>query len=244
MVAISAGDSRSYNDLLPIAAAQRAFKERGGEVAVDKLLSIIAEAGAESTVGVRLLHKHNDLDPSEIMYETGTVDEKGFALVTSAVSRGDVRSGPVCNSWCLTGSEFTAVEFSEAHIIAPESDVTRHENLFHRLADAIVDLKVAAILGPCLNYSSYVEGFAPSPDAAFLEKTDFKNRANVVRYVLRSDAEFSNSAKTKWRAKRITDQIGRATWMTACNCFCSVFPDGSGHQGTTTHTYEPDRKDR
>ena len=234
MLQTGAEQAASYNALLPIADAQRAFQKRGGNLAVDTLLSIVADAGAEAVVGIRLLHKHNDISAGEIMLERNEVDDEGFALITSAVPC-DVRPA-VCNSWQITERGLVPIEFSQPGIVVAQFDMREHEDLFCRLSDAIIALGVEDILGPSLNYGAYVEAFAPSSGAAFLEKTDFENRANVVRYVNRSDAEFTNSAKTKWHAKRIVDSTGKATWMTACNCFCSVFPEG-GHQGTTTHSY-------
>jgi hypothetical protein len=232
-----AEQSATYNTLLAIANAHRALNERGGEEVVGRLLSIVADAGLESTIGIRLLHKHNDISENEMMLETSAVDEEGFALTTGVVQRDEL-PGVVCNSWQFTNGKYIPVEFSNVNIVRSEFEMSDYDDVFDKLANAIVETNVSDILGPCLNYSDYVAQHAPSEKAAFLEKTDYENRANVVRYVLRSDPEFNNSAKTKWHAKKITDSSGKTIWMTACSCACSVAPEG-GHLGTKTHRYNP-----
>jgi hypothetical protein len=111
MFQLSAERSASYDALLTIREAQRAFRERDGDTAVDALLSIVSAAGAESVVGVRLLQKHKDISACEIMLEVDAVDDEGFALVTSAVAYDGVQP-VVNNSWRMTQRDFTPVEFS------------------------------------------------------------------------------------------------------------------------------------
>lgn len=227
--------SNVYNALHPIAVAQRELEIRGGEELVGSLLSIIAEGKLADVFGVRLLHKHNDVSANEIMLESAVQDAEGFALVTEAVNAKKARQF-LPNSWRRAVDGYVPIEFSESRVVHSGATIEDHRVVLDALGEKIVELGVSDILGPSLNYSEYVGGFAPSGDAAFLEKTDTANRANVVRFVLRSDEEFANSAKTKWHAKRMIDSSGKVVWMTACNCFCSVAPEG-GHMGTTTHTY-------
>lgn len=225
-----------YNALLGIAEAHRTLEEIGGDEVVGELLSVIYEAGLGDEVGIRLLHKHNDITSSEIMFEVGGVDEEGFALITSA-SPVHEASEYVCNSWRLENDRFVAVEFSTKALLK-KVDASRLKLLFETLSRVILEKKVENLLGPSINYSEDVLSHAPTENYAFLEKTDFEDRANVVRFVDRNDEAFENSAKTKWYARKTIDAAGRPTWTTACNCFCSVFPSG-GHQGTTTHRYTP-----
>jgi hypothetical protein len=234
MTQIQVSNAKVYNKLMEVVAANRAFQERGGEDAVGRYLSIIAEGGLQDHLGIRLLHKHNDLADDEIMLETDVIDGEGFALVTAATPTS--RPMPqVCNSWQATPHGYAPIEFSRAELVDPSFCNHKSRRVLATLADALNADGMADLLGPCVMYSRYVAQYAPLSDAAFLEKTDTTNRANVVRYVVRDDISFQNSAKTKWHAKMTTDAAGRTVWMTACNCFCSVLPEG-GHQGTTTHS--------
>jgi hypothetical protein len=232
---------KSYNSLLDVADAHRKLESLGGDDALAPLLSVIFEAGLEAFIGIRLLHKHNDISADEIMHERMVVDDEGFSLVTAAMPRADVVD-VACNSWQLSDTGYIPVEYSDSNLLCAGFDVKKYASVLGDLARLIRSGGVADILGPCLNYSEAVGLHAPSADSAFLEKTDAVVRSNVVRYVLRDDVAFTNSAKTKWQAQRVVDASGKVTWMTACNCFCSVLPSG-GHQGTTTHRYTKDKEE-
>ncbi|MBC8647930.1 hypothetical protein GYM54_20615 [Pseudomonas sp. MTM4] len=238
MDAITYAHARSYNALNPISEATRILADLGEEETVGKLLSVIQRYRLQGELGIRLLHKHNDILDDEIMYESALFDTDGFALETKAIPKSECQA-LVANSWQLTGHVFMPVEFSDpALLVCPSFDIARHPDVLRELAQVLHETGAEYLLGPCLLYGTFVESHAPYQDSAFLEKTDTENRANVVRYVEMKDISFRNSAKTKWRAVQAIDDAGNLFWTTACNCFCSVFPSG-GHQGTTSHRYTP-----
>lgn len=231
-------EAKSYNSLLPITAANLALVQLGEDEVVGRVLSVIHQAGLGDKLGVRLLHKHNDVFDDEVMHESVSVDDEGFALTTSATKCSEI-DAMVPNSWQLVGDEYVPVEFSDPKLIEnPLFDLSEHAEVFGAIANILRENSAEHILGPCLNYSSYVDDHAPYEKSAFLEKTDTDSRSNVVRYVELTDPSFVNSAKTKWRAVQVPDETGKLVWTTACNCFCSVSPKG-GHEGTTTHRYTP-----
>jgi hypothetical protein len=225
----------SYNGLRSIAEASRVLNERGGDEVVSKLLSIIVESGFGDKLGIRLLHKHADIGAKEMMLERGVVDDDGFALITGPVASGG-HSRAVCNSWRLLAGEFVPLEFSQAELIFDRISPQTSGAVFSQLADEIAALGVEDLLGPSVNYSDSVDRRAPSENVAFLEKTDGEDRQNVFRYVSRDDIAFQGSAKTKWHAKQTLDESGKLIWVTACNCFCSAFPEGE-HQGIKTRRF-------
>lgn len=230
--AASTAHAESYNNLLDIKDASLELRRCGGEAVVSKLLSVIYDAGLAEEIGIRLLHKHNDIDATEIMYEAALEDDEGFALVTSATKTAEADFE--CNSWRLVEGKFVPVEFSDRRLIQ-ELNLTKVGHVFDKLANVIQAQNVEHLLGPSLNYSDAVWRKSPISDPALLEKTDFGERANVVRFVGRDEAIFIQSTKTKWYAKKVTDENGKTSWLTACNCFCSVAPEG-GHLGTQTHS--------
>lgn len=126
---INPGHSSIYNALVPITEAKRSFYERVGDAAVNTLLSIITDANAEAVVGIRLLHKHNDISPSEIMLEVARSDETGFALITAPESR-DCAGRIMPNSWQLTNQGFVPVEFSQSGILSSGFHINENEDLF------------------------------------------------------------------------------------------------------------------
>jgi len=227
---------------MDVAPANTKLAELGGENAVGQLLEIIAESGLEKEVGIRLLHKHNEISIDEFMLEVATFDVEGFALCTAPQPLSGVVS-KVPNSWRLSGSGATPIEYSDPKLVNAAFNVSDHAGMFDRLSKRIADLGVTDLLGPCLVYSDDVYRHSVVDAPAFLEKTDEKNRANVVRIVAKDDAQFTNSAKTKWTANKIVDEAGNVSWMTACNCFCAISEEG-GHQGTTYHQISLDRSGR
>jgi len=229
-------EAKTYNSLLPIRDAVAYLAEAGGDAVVVRALEAIVELGLGDEIGLRLLHKHNDLEDGEAMVECGITDAEGYALITTAVSSGLTTSTP--NSWRLTREDSIAIEHSDPNLLCVQKfDVEENWKKFQVLYDVLAGLNVQHVLGPCINYNPKVYGDRTVEDVALLEKTDFENRANVVRPVDREDRSFTNSARTKWYAKREVGSDGRVRWLTACNCFCSVFPNGSGHEGTKTHQY-------
>jgi hypothetical protein len=237
--------TKTYNDLLPIKEATTYLAQNGGDATVSVVLEKIVELGLGDDIGLRLLHKHNDLAIEELMIEREIFDLEGYALITAAVYKAEEPIAP--NSWRLMAdSTVIPIEFSAVDILcSPNFDLLANKVKLEELRQVLVSLQVEHVLGPCINYDQRVYGGRNVEDVAFLEKTDTENRINVVRPVDRVDPSFTNSAKTKWYAKKIVGLNGNATWITACNCFCSVFPNG-GHIGTKTHTYtapnETDRK--
>jgi hypothetical protein len=224
----------SYNGLLGIVEANRALRTIGGEETVGKILSVIADAGLEDVVGIRLLHRHNNISGDEMMFESDVIDPEGFALITSAVRTSQIEESS-SNSWQFTASGYLPTEFSDPNLLAdPDFSVKDHQRTFNYLSEALCDYRAETVLGPCVNYSEFVTSFSPGANSAFLEKTDSDHRLNVVRYISITDSAFINSAKTKWLAKRIIDDQGIRKWTTACSCYCAVFPAG-GHQGTKYH---------
>ncbi len=230
--------SRSYNDLLGVADASHALDDLGGEETVGKILSIIKDAGLSSCIGIRLLHKHNDISEAEVMLEAAVTDDEGFALMTSAVPAGNA-AGAVSNSWRFTDEGYVPCEFSNSELLVePKFSIDEHRTTFNHVAEALRDYRAERILGPSINYSEYVKAARPHDNAKFLEKTDVENRANVLRYISLEDPVFRGSVKTKWCIDQTPGVGGEFIWMASCSCFCSVFPQG-GHQGTKTHRYNP-----
>jgi hypothetical protein len=230
--------AQSYNQLLSIRDAHDELERLGGERVVGAALNVIVSEGMQDHIGIRLLHKHNDVNEDEVMLESSLIDEDGFALVTEPLQVQNL-DGTAPNSWRTTSEGFIPIEFSEPELLkAQDFDINLYAQLFDKLSKVLKDHAAAMLLGPCLDYGTRVTSKMPCENAAFLEKTDSDRRANVVRYLSRDNLAFVRSARTKWSAKQMIDERGKLTWTTTCNCFCSVFPKG-GHQGTKTHRYTP-----
>ena len=78
-----------------------------------RLLSVISVHGLSDKVGIRLLHKHNEIYPDEIMAEDYVIDSNGLGLITKATKISHLSERYVPNSWMLRGNSYIPVEFSE-----------------------------------------------------------------------------------------------------------------------------------
>lgn len=222
-----------YNSLHSVTDAVALLAKAGGDAIVSRALEEIVRLDLCDEIGLRLLHKHNDVGDGEAMIEKEKLDDEGYALVTEATTLSTDEWAP--NSWILTREGALPLEYSDPTLLCNSKLIPLGGTaLFSGLHRVLSNLNVEHLLGPFVIYSAKVYQEKPAYEVAFLEKTDFEHRANVVRMVDRNDPLIANSAKTKWYAKRVVDLDGHRRWITACNCFCSVFPQG-GHIGTTTH---------
>lgn len=230
-------ECRSYNSLSDVADADETIKSRGREQIIHKLLSVILKHGLEEALGIRLLHKHNTIEPHEMMVANSLSDAKGFALVTQATRADSIARKIVPNSWQLVEQGYVASEFSHVHLVeTPDVGPATFPAVFVELAEMIKEFDLRNLLGPCLNYSSFVKSHSLGEGSIFLEETDYRERANIVRYVNREDAMTLTTRQTVWVAKReIMAGAKSPRFTTVCECQCSVLPDSGDHQGTHFH---------
>jgi hypothetical protein len=236
MQSLSSFACDTYNALLDVADADEKIKKIGRNEAVDKLLSIILRHGLEKSLGIRLLHKHNTIARDEIMVSDSHFDEEGFALVTRANRAESISGKVVANSWQLTEQGFIPSEFSHAHLVESEVGPDVCREAFSEMAQAIESLNAFNLLGPTLNYSSFVKSHGSGEGWIFLEKTNYNERANVVRYVKCEDVALLKTRETVWATKLYFSAAGnKRAFTTACECQCSILPDSGEHQGTHFH---------
>jgi hypothetical protein len=224
-----------YNSLPDVRDSDQHLSTLGREDALSELLTIIAKHGAESWLGIRLLHKHNCIGESESMIESYAVDSDGLSLITKATSTGDgpMDENVVANSWRFFGGRYLPVEFSARELVEnPDEPVDLQSPVFREIASALTRRNAADTLGPALRYSALVEAHRPAASAKLIETTDEDQRANVLRFVDASAALAMPTIETKWTAeRRFTD--GESVVVVASECACFVFPEG-GHSGTHT----------
>jgi hypothetical protein len=224
----------AYNTLFDVYNANLALRRCGLTHALTPLIELIQSSGLEHVVCVRLLHKHNDILASERMVERAFIDAEGFGLSTQACDSTPVGYELLPNTWRLLHGCWIPVEFSDARLLCNRIvGPTHHSSFFSRLADILETYEVADLVGPSIRYSPLVESYRPSSDWYLLERTNRARRANVMRYILRSDVEAGPTIETKWVA---SPPSAEGRWMANVECACTVVPEG-GHTGT--HTYIP-----
>lgn len=224
--------SENYNSLLDVAQADECLQLIGRKQALETLLSVIREHQLEKHLGLRLLHKHNEIANGEIMVEESVFDEIGFSLVTRPVHKESLNKDVIPNSWQLTDAGFVPSEYSYAHLLdSPQLMPDRYPEIFSALAKKISDLNLSKLVGPCLNYSSYVEAHRSTAESILFETTNIAERANVLRYADQNEPVLQRTRETKWSAEVMTLNSPENHLIVAARCVCSVAPEG-GHLGT------------
>ncbi|MDO6405345.1 hypothetical protein [Pantoea phytobeneficialis] len=195
--------SMSYNSLLTLDGAREEFKQKNGDAAVKRMLEEIKTFEASDFFGVRLLHKHNDINNNEIMFEYSHIDGDEIFLVTEATTNNNTKS--TINSWLFEKGKAIPLEYSDTLIIEDANNFKESNQLLSSLARIANEMNVSHILGPCMNYSRYIYDRIPESDSVFWEKTALNKKANVIQCVSRENIDRNNSTETKWALRKSSE---------------------------------------
>lgn len=240
--------SRTYNGLPEVFQANRDLVGYGRDGAVNPLLSIIRRYDMEKHVGVRLLHKHNEIFDDELMVEDAVTDSHGFSLVTQARLISDLDDDVVPNSWILTDAGFVPLEFSRKHLLRdPNFGPGKYPEMFRDIANKLRELGLSNTLGVAVTPSEFVERQHPASSSRMLETTALDDRANVLRFV-DVDDDLLGQIETFWTTSSESTGPGepsepgkeKPTPTIGCSRYCPYVQDPPVHQGTYIH--EPTKK--
>lgn len=219
----------AYNALYSVEDADRMLCERDKSRIIHDLLSIISSNGLSSSIGLRLLHKHNDISEDEAMFESLEHIDGDLCLITKPVA-GNINLADVrVNSWRVeTDGTLQPLEFSDGGILASfDINSERCHRTFQELAERILKYGINDFIGICVDYK--VE--SDDVNLIALETIDEKNRSNIVKFINIDAIDIHSSLETKWFTSKGEDP---AIKVAKCKSFCSVKPEG-GHLGTSSH---------
>lgn len=229
---------KSYNGLPDLVSADAMLSERNRHEGVNALLSMIMKHDLSHYVGIRLLHKHNEIVPDEVMAEDYTVDDAGFALITRARTQKELDDNYVANSWTYIDGKFVPVEFSHG-LLLKRPDINPHsmQEFFSELAAEIEANDVTGILGPSLLGSDFVDSHRPPGSTMMMEFTAQDDRANVLRFTEAGWQNDGTGVQTHW----CWTKDGSFTEPTmACTRICPSVQNPPKHQGTFIHNQTAD----
>ena len=239
---------KTYNHLPDVFEADRDLTAFGRDIAVDALLQVIRTHSLDSSVGLRLLHKHNLIGEGELMVEDAVVDDNGFALITRASSASEECSGIVPNSWVLTDAGFIPMEYSNDTLIQDSTicPKTRPE-FFAELATVLRKLGLSGLIGAALLSSDIVEANRPDGATVMLELSALDDRANVLRFVSIEDVPLNSTIETFWRSNSDSEKPNKLAESApatpqpqrVCTRICPSVQNPPVHQGTFIHQSKP-----
>lgn len=221
--------SKSYNNLSTVFEANEYLNKHNTKQIFYELFEVIKKYNLENTVGVRLLHKHNDISSNEIMLEKSNFDEDGFALITQAttISEELTDESYVPNSWQLVNGRFIPMEFSHKKLLADsEMNPENYANFFYDFEEILSKFHQEKILSPAILASTYVMNYSDI-DSIMIELSALDDRANILRYT----KEYNNIdyIETFWS---ISDSD---TTIKGCQRICPSVQNPPVHQGTFIH---------
>lgn len=243
MPCLQRSHARIYNGLPDVLVASNELSAGNKTEVLDTLCKVILKHRLENTVGIRLLHRHNDIAQQELMLESEERDAEGrYCLSTVAVAQDGTLAAP--NSWMLGEDGFQPLEFSLDPFVLAESGLTvREKEFYHEFGDTLKSLNVAGLLGPCIINRSFFDKRRPEDSSmlSLIETTDDQRRANVLRFDDESKYKPEQLIETTWMATRPEEEgvtfkctVGKCTASCAVIIHCDANEDGS-HTSSSRH---------
>jgi hypothetical protein len=173
----------TYNSLEPVETIDERLTRAGRDRVLQELGKIIVSHRLHEVIGVRLLHRHNDLALGEIMLEREELDStRSWCLTTVATLKAEVPSDYRPNSWKLCDDRFVPIEFSfDPEAVLAVAAVDQRFAFHTEFARVLQELGADNILGPWVAPRSFYR-YCPGHDAILLESCDSARRANILRY--------------------------------------------------------------
>ncbi len=189
-----------YNELADVVSSSDYVKSHPK---FDSVLLAIGEMlvrhQLNEVIGVRLLHRHNELHNNEYMIEAaGTLADGRDALITTRrmLESSPVEFVPVI--WkCLENGEVIPLEFCEKAVVSLEADFfVKNKIFFAEFFEAISTHGLERHLGLCLLVKSAL--LHDKATHLMVENIDETAVANVVTLKARATFDSSNAIETVW----------------------------------------------
>lgn len=222
----------AYNNLPELDEADFALEESKKSDIINELINIIVRNGLESTVGVRLLHKHNILYEGELMIEDCFVGDE-FTLVTKAENSQKLNKDYVPNSWALRGGEYVPIEFSARNLLTDiEINPDTHPKFFRELAEVLQSHGVDGVLGPSVLGSDFIESHRPKGHSILAEVSNYDERSNILMFARPEANVVGKAVQTHWC---VSPDSSSGVVTMVCTRICPSIGNPPKHQGTYQH---------
>jgi hypothetical protein len=222
-----------YNALPGIEQANDAIrKDRNFDALMSGLGRVILDHRLEDVIGIRLLHRHNDLRPGDLMVEDLEAFDESPALVTARYRKGDVDFEYMPSMWACRGDQgLQELEYSRRDLLATDAQFVKdNAKFFLKFAQEAKNLNTEDFLGVCLLDKN---NFPVNKDSETeVESTDVVRPANVILIRSKDLIRTENYFETTWQVHRESN----TSCPTTCCSYCT--PRSPGHQ-ISHHTVHP-----
>ncbi|MCK1580672.1 hypothetical protein IVB03_14040 [Bradyrhizobium sp. 168] len=222
-----------YNALPGIERANGAIRqEREFNVVMSELGKVVLDHRLEDIIGIRLLHRHNDLRPGDLMVEDLEQVDGAAALVTARYANSEVQFDFMPSMWACRGAEGRQdLEFSRQSLLPIDRYFLKsNRDFFVGFAEKARALDVEDFLGVCVLDR---DGFPVNKESQTeVESTDVVRPANVIRVRSKDLVRTENYFETTWQVHRESS----TSCPTTCCSYCT--PRSPGHE-ISHHTVHP-----
>lgn len=211
-------DVTAYNSLPDVGQANAALQRTGR---LDDILSLVArllsDEERESSLGLCLLHKHNEVPAGHLMVEALEVKDGRRSLATRLVEEAVRAEDSVPTTWSLAGNRLAPLEYSADRLAVSGYDeaCTTSSTLVRQVGDVIRLAGCEGLLGICVPDRSLFKEITSSQIA--VEVSEWDEPANVVTLEERSAFELDKLIQTKWAFRK---GIVNAQCVPLCSQYC------------------------
>jgi hypothetical protein len=184
-----------YNDLPKAADSSKNLQQHSDFTEfLEKFYSLVKEYSVELEFGLRLIHRHMQVDEGKVMVEKFQFHQDVPALITSADFPTE-ETYPA--SWLLeNNNELSVFEFSNdvqvKHVL---EKLAENPSIFMKVCELIREYNLENLLAPSIIARDSRKHF--EMDYGFVEITDFESNASIVKNK-KNQPSNNNSVDTLW----------------------------------------------
>lgn len=221
---------RIYNALPSVEDADDILSNAGKAQVLSRLAAIIDNHDACGKVGLRLLHKHNEVAPGETMLEREIVTNGQPGLRTEKSS--DLANARP-NSWMLVDGNAHPLEYSSG---ASREDDDQLAGLFADLEVELAALKLNSVIGPWIPPADFINKHGQAGNL-LVEISDESATTNTLTFLPAQDIRPESFIETSWLVE--PSHLGSAGVAVAALCrtiyICTSYERERRHERTTKH---------
>jgi hypothetical protein len=170
-------NSTKYNALPEVVASSKILQQRDDFAEfIEKIFSLAKAHSIE--LGVRLIHRHMQVDDGKVMIEKFQLHQNAPAFITSADFPTD-KVYPA--SWLLEDdNKLTVFEYSTDILVEHTlKKLIKDMGVFEEMCDLIRKYHFENLLAPCITARDSLKQF--DGETGFVEITDFESNASIVK---------------------------------------------------------------
>ncbi|RIA95473.1 hypothetical protein C1645_816713 [Glomus cerebriforme] len=170
-------NSAKYNTLPEVVVSSKILQQRNDfPEFMEKIFSLAKAHSIE--LGVRLIHRHMQVDEGKVMIEKFQLHQNAPAFITSADFPTD-KVYPV--SWLLEDdNKLTVFEYSTDILVEHTlKKLIKDTDVFRKLCDLIREYYFENLLASCITARDSLKQF--DKENGFMEITNFESKASIVK---------------------------------------------------------------